>query len=358
MKQHLIRHQIESYTPQWYEFRNNGIGSSEIGTTLGLNQYQLGLSLFLEKIGYRESFQGNNATYFGTIMEQVVSDSWERHEPGREDSLNYYLDNGEKFRTCHKIKGYIMNPKWDWMFTSPDRIANKGQLNLITGETHKDEFIVECKTAVGFVLKKWEAGVPPGYVVQVQQQMMVTELEYAEIAILGDGRNLEVFPIEPSQFMYETIEKESEIFWNTVEQGKVLMQEMKSSKSEREQELIMDKIYDIAPRPKEGQEELYKDFLNQRYNEEPEVILGDDTTLKACEEMNNLEAIQKHLKTMIETRKNVVREFMKNNDTLNFSLYEGKVSWKKNKNGSRVFSNKVKTPVDVEGIIKYINTTL
>ena len=96
MKQHLIRHQIESYTPQWYEFRNNGIGSSEIGTTLGLNQYQLGLSLFLEKIGYRESFQGNNATYFGTRMEQVVSDSWERHEPGREDSLNYYLDNGEK----------------------------------------------------------------------------------------------------------------------------------------------------------------------------------------------------------------------------------------------------------------------
>jgi putative phage-type endonuclease len=341
MKRNLIRHQIESHTPEWYEFRKNGVGSSEIGTILGLNPYQLGLSLFLEKIGYRKPFNGNNATYFGTIMEEVVADSWERYEPGREDSLNHF-----------------MNPKWDWMFTSPDRIANKGQLNQITGEEHKDEFIVECKTAVGFVLKKWEAGVPPTYVAQVQQQMMVTELDYAEIAILGDGRNLEVFPLEPSTYMYEVILDETESFWDKVKKGKLLMEEYKSCKSESGKELIMDNIYDIAPRPKEGQEELYKEFLNERYKEKEEILLGDDETLTACVEMNQLDAVQKQLKKMIEARKNVVREYMGGSDMLNFDLYDGRITWKTNAKGNRVFTNKVKTPVDVEGIIQHIKTSI
>lgn len=358
MKRNLIRHQIESHTPEWYEFRKNGVGSSEIGTILGLNPYQLGLSLFLEKIGYRKPFNGNNATYFGTIMEEVVADSWERYEPGREDSLNHYLQSGTKFRSCRKVKGYIMNPKWDWMFTSPDRIANKGQLNQITGEEHKDEFIVECKTAVGFVLKKWEAGVPPTYVAQVQQQMMVTELDYAEIAILGDGRNLEVFPLEPSTYMYEVILDETESFWDKVKKGKLLMEEYKSCKSESGKELIMDNIYDIAPRPKEGQEELYKEFLNERYKEKEEILLGDDETLTACVEMNQLDAVQKQLKKMIEARKNVVREYMGGSDMLNFDLYDGRITWKTNAKGNRVFTNKVKTPVDVEGIIQHIKTSI
>ncbi len=358
MKRNLIRHQIETHTPEWYEFRKNGVGSSEIGTILGLNPYKLSLSLYLDKIGYSKPFDGNNATYFGTIMEEVVADSWERYEPGREDSLNHHLQNGTKFRSCRKVKGYIMNPKWDWMFTSPDRIANKGQLNQITGEKHKDEFIVECKTAVGFALKKWEDGIPPGYIAQVQQQMMVTELDYAEIAMLSDGRNLEIFPMESNPKMQEYIIEKTHDFWQRVKKGREHMVDYNSCKSELGREKIMQKIDDVAPRPEPGQEELHKEFLNERYRENEEIILGDEETLTACIEMNQIDAVQKELKNMIEARKNVVREYMGCSDMLQFSLYDGRITWKTNAKGNRVFTNRVKTPVDVEGIIQHIKTSI
>jgi putative phage-type endonuclease len=358
MKKHLVRHLIETHSPEWYEFRANGVGSSEIGTVLGLNQYQLAGSLFLEKIGYRKPFEGNVATYWGTVNEQQVADGWERLDPNNPDSLNTNLKNGTKYRTCHKVKGYIGNPQYPWMFTSPDRIANKGQFSPFTGEVIEEEFIVECKTAIGFVLKKWEDGVPPTYIAQVQQQMMMTELNYSEIAILGDGRNLEIFPVLPSEYMQETIAHETEVFWNVCLQGKVLMDEYNSSKSEEEKTLIMDKIHDIFPRPKEGQEELYKEFLNKKYVEDQVIIKGDEDVLSACMEMNQLEEVSKNVKNMIEGRKNIVREFMAEHDTIEFDLYPGRVTWKTNKRGSRVFSNKVKSPVDVEGILEHIKTSI
>ncbi len=136
------------------------------------------------------------------------------------------------------------------------------------------------------------------------------------------------------------------------------MVDYNSCKSELGREKIMQKIDDVAPRPEPGQEELHKEFLNERYRENEEIILGDEETLTACIEMNQIDAVQKELKNMIEARKNVVREYMGCSDMLQFSLYDGRITWKTNAKGNRVFTNRVKTPVDVEGIIQHIKTSI
>lgn len=39
---------------EWLEWRNKGIGGSDVATICGLNKYKSALELWMEKLGYKE----------------------------------------------------------------------------------------------------------------------------------------------------------------------------------------------------------------------------------------------------------------------------------------------------------------
>ena len=41
---------VPEHSPEWYEFRRNGIGGSDVGCVLGLNRYDTVVRLFHEKV--------------------------------------------------------------------------------------------------------------------------------------------------------------------------------------------------------------------------------------------------------------------------------------------------------------------
>lgn len=339
MKKKIQQHKIESHTDDWYAFRDNGVGSSEVGCMMGLSPYKLALSLFEEKIGLKPQWtEGNVATYWGTHMEDLIAKTWEKTDPLVEDS---YVENdyeGVILRKCHKVKGYLTNPDYPYLFSSPDRIINKGQLRVDTGELNDEEGILEIKTANIFAMKKWEAEVPPAYIMQVQQQLLVTELEYAEIAIFDNLRNLKIYPIVKDDKACDYMLAELEEFWQRVEQGRNLMVEYNHYKAAQDHDKmneIFNEISNIAPTPAEGQEFLYKEYLNEQYKAEPIQVTGTDTLHNDIVQIKQLDDIMKKAKERSEALKNNLREYMANADTMEWEAYEGRVTWKAGKNGSR-----------------------
>lgn len=58
------------------DVRKTGLGGSDMPTILGLNPYKSAFALWLEKLGRGPEFHGNEATWFGNQMEDIIAQRW------------------------------------------------------------------------------------------------------------------------------------------------------------------------------------------------------------------------------------------------------------------------------------------
>jgi len=211
LPEHLEYHEIEVHTPEWFAFRKNGIGGSEIGSILRVSDYKSSVELYYEKIGRHEPHRFNNeAMFHGTHLEDYVGECW-RHFDGTDYMDNY--DKGNIIRDYFKPKGYITNPHYPHLFCSLDGLIGKGQMRLDGGVLDKPG-ILEIKNMSAFVEKRWENGIPPYYMAQIQMYLLVLELDYAEIAVLKDGRYFSASYILKDEDWVKSIKDNSDAFWN------------------------------------------------------------------------------------------------------------------------------------------------
>ena len=75
----------------------------------------------------------------------------------------------------------------------------------------------EIKTISGYNADKWEGGIPPYYIAQIQLYMLVLGYAYGQFAFLKDGRHMDVFTVEANEDIQATILNEAEIFYNSYE---------------------------------------------------------------------------------------------------------------------------------------------
>ena len=81
MRSDLIIKRIPQQTPEWFKYRQSGIGGSEMSTVLGLNKYDTVTRTFYEKIGMAEPRQIDNAKmFFGRYMEDSIAKLWEFYD--------------------------------------------------------------------------------------------------------------------------------------------------------------------------------------------------------------------------------------------------------------------------------------
>lgn len=325
----------------WLRFRDNGIGASEIGVILGLSQYKSNVELYYEKLSPRlQETPENMPMFMGTELEAFVADKWQ-YWGGSEASMIENYRAGNKLRKMQRVNAYIQNPDYPQLFVSLDRKIlrhpdGKGVL--------KGNGALEVKTISGYEAEKWEGGVPPSHVVQVQTQLMVTRWKYGELAVLKDGRMFDVYPFEYHAGVCREINKQSKEFWGRVLQGRKLLTQQYEAKVNFNTRKVLEleaELQRLEPNA-DGSDGLAK-FLKDKYqNAEPKSERsGTDEELLLAQEHAQLKEKEKKVAAGVQLAENSLKVKMKEIERLTFGE-AGSVYWKNDVNGARRFVNKLK----------------
>jgi len=313
MRNDLIKVPTPGMTKEdWLRFRLNGIGASEIATISGLNKYKSSHQLFYEKVEQNiEEFE-NVAMFMGKYEEDSISDLWQYFENDMVTMIQNY--NAKRIiRRCRRINAYLINPEYPWLFASLDRIINKGN--------NEKEGVLELKTISGYASDIWIGGIPPQYLIQLQQQLLISDLDYGELCMKKDGRYIEIYSFERNQDIINNIIEVSKRFWdNVLEARKLLAQDLP--------------FEHLEPNPETENIEAYEAFMNEKYL--AKAIKAEPTEQILAHALNYLKcnADIKEINKQKDYYAVMIKDHMREAELIDFGS-QGKITWKSDKNGKR-----------------------
>lgn len=225
MKRHITKHRIPVHSPEWHAFRYNGIGASEISSVLATVSktiadltYTPPIKYFLAKVGEKvQEFTGNVASNSGIYFEPILLQWYKAMDLDDPDQLKMFenLKNNIRINRAWQPKEYVVNEKYPWLFCSPDAYAKKNGV----GKTR----LVENKWTTSMAANRYsKIGVDPAFFAQVQQGLLVTELECADLNVTIDGRYFQPITIEPHKEVQEKILETSHDMWKRVIKARML----------------------------------------------------------------------------------------------------------------------------------------
>ena len=323
----------------WLQFRKNGFGASEIGGVLGLSPYTSPLEIFYDKISdsIGEKYE-NLAMFLGTETEAFIA-KLHQYWDGDEESMITNYRNNNVVRKNRRVNAYIQNPKWEHLLVSLDRKITSYKKN---GELFPEE-VLEIKNMSGFVKNQWEYGIPPMYMAQLQQQLLVTNIQFGELALMIDGRNFEVHRFERNDEFCEHIINRSTDLWNKITEARKLQEQKIDAELNFNQKLVNEINQEIISLEPEVDNSIsLSHFLSDKYKNGTEgEKVGSfeelEWAIKHKELKNEVKEKQKEI-TLFE---NKLKHSMKDIEVLNFQD-DGKVHWSNSKNGRRIFRNRIK----------------
>jgi putative phage-type endonuclease len=347
MRSDLQIYRFPVHSDEWYSFRRNGIGGSEIGTVLGLNKYETVIRTYHEKIGSIEPRTHDNGRMFwGRELEDKIADIWRYYDGTDEGYLKHHKE-GNIIRDCRNINGYVVNPKYPWLFGSLDRVMNiKSGINLITGEPLTTEGVLECKTLTYRSAQTWQDSIPIYFLTQVHQYMAIIESDYAEIAILQDGNLFRVEKVQRDDELCEKIISISKMFWeNRVLPGKEAYEKSKIAEANgnmAEYEKYEALVQQYEPEP--DRSEAYKEFMEERFLKERDVIEGNIDQYDLCKQYTFLNKFNSRLD---EEKTGIKNHLLKTMNVFGAEVLDfgklGSVSWSERKGAkNRTFSVRIK----------------
>lgn len=179
---------IGDYTPEnpeWHMIRSEGIGGSEVGTIMGLNQYESAYALWAKKCGLIPTPALDNwAIRFGKAFEEPILDLFAAEHP---DFELYRAGTYESVST-------------PYLHANPDALAK------VNGEW----VIVEVKTS-----KNYWYEVPPAYIAQVRHYMAVMNINRAVIVGVVNMTWVEHW-IDRDDFEEQVILQQASKFWDSI----------------------------------------------------------------------------------------------------------------------------------------------
>lgn len=177
----------EQGSKAWHDWRNSGIGASDVPALLGLSPYKTIYTLWLEKTGQKEQFKGNPATERGKTLESVARKKYE------DKCLSEFPASIHEY------------PEFPILRCSLD------------GKNEQLHRLIEIKCPGGTDHKIAKRGfVPEHYMPQCQAQLLITgytELDYVSF----DGEDIEVVRVTPDREMQRLIVEKAREFWKMVE---------------------------------------------------------------------------------------------------------------------------------------------
>lgn len=319
----------------WLSFRTRGLGASEVASVMGLSQYKSSIELFYDKLGQQIYSPENIFMFVGKEKEDWIANMWQYWE-GNEQSMidNYRAD--KIVRRCTRVNAYAINSSYPWLFVSLDRRINKNN--------GKGNGSLEIKQVSGWELDKWTAGFAPGYVVQIQTQILVWDYLYGESFLLKDGVHFECLPFDKHPGIQKSIISTTKKFWDSVLAARIALTRKYEAQKNFNQSMVNscdEEIARLEPSPDGSQ--AYADFLKKKYQiAQAGERFGSDAQWKIAVDHKKVQAQLKKLEEKKTLYENQLKNQMKDGaDCLTFGE-NGVVSWKNNSAGNRIFSNRIK----------------
>lgn len=211
---------------QWLDFRMQGTGGSELGALFNVSKFDDALKIHLNKISEPVvTFMGNRFTKFGQRDEPEICNLFQYWDDREKDPIMAMfdnIDNNKKINTVRSVFAYVVNSKYNWLYASLDR-------RILRSKTDKRRGILESKNSTSMERNSYTYGINPGHVLQVYQYLMITEFEYAKVAIKYDGNNFDVIEFEPDKEIFESIAYTTAKFWANVEKCRAIKEQYKIS---------------------------------------------------------------------------------------------------------------------------------
>jgi len=198
---------------EWLEARRQlGVGSSEVAALFsrpdnplrGLSSWASPLSLSWEKRGLSErEDRDDDILAWGLYMEPAISDWFDKRIREEVEPLSTMVDPG-------RFTIYRPSDGTPW-FATVDR--------LLAGPSGDDVAIVEIKNSSAWMGDEWDEEPPLPYVLQVQQQLAVLDLDHGFICAAIGGQPPRWARVKRDEEMIAILRARVLEFWQSVEAG-------------------------------------------------------------------------------------------------------------------------------------------
>jgi putative phage-type endonuclease len=181
---------METAREQFVNGRRRGLGGSDLASILGLSPWKTAYQVWREKTQPIEDTEPNAAMQYGNLIEPVIR-QWYADETGRKVTV---------------LKDMLHHPQYPFIIANLDGIAD-GQR------------VLEIKTAQ--YADDWgEPGtdeIPLPYSCQVQQYMMVTGFNVADVAVSFGGRMPVIYEVPADKDLHTILLEKMVEFWALVQ---------------------------------------------------------------------------------------------------------------------------------------------
>ncbi|HSQ34218.1 MAG TPA: YqaJ viral recombinase family protein [Peptostreptococcaceae bacterium] len=179
---------------EWLKLRKKGIGGSDAGAILGVNQYKSSLSIYLDKTSEDINDDENFRMKVGNKLKKFVA-------------KEFTNVTGKKVRAINKM---LVSDEYPFAIANIDR--------KIVGEK---SFLL-CKVTNSFSKKDWNNNIPKNYEVQCQHYMGVTGATHCYIAVLIGNEELVIHNIVRDDIYIDNLMKLEKEFWENNVLGDVI----------------------------------------------------------------------------------------------------------------------------------------
>lgn len=262
---------------EWVELRKSlvfkgMVGGSDASTLLGLNPWTSKITRWNQSVGTANIKNIDNEVMFhGRLLEDYVADLWQYWTGDPVEMINNY-QSGIKLRKSIRRNSIFINPKYPFLFANIDR-------QITSHDTLEGKGILEIKTISGYNADKWEGGIPPYYIAQIQLYMLVLGYAYGQFAFLKDGRHMDVFTVEANPNIQATIVEEAFNFYNSVQDARKIIEEGRPTNPTEAYRMISHLEPDI--------EDEYKVDLDQFLSEKHKAMV-DRVSIDSDDELKTL----------------------------------------------------------------------
>jgi len=294
------------------------VGGSDAGTLLGWNKWKSPISMYYQALGLSPLPNIMNIEMaMGKMQEDNIADSWQYWDG--EEAFIKNIVTKTKVRKYKKIKAIIENPKYPNLFANIDGLITQ---HPVRG---KKKGILEIKKINGMTVDTYIGGIPPQYVAQVQQYMLVCDLEWAELCMRVDGRQLLVETIDADFEIQSTILNEANKFQERVSMA---VDALKSSGTDDK-----DEMYGIAAQfePDADASDDFNYFISEKHKlRDTEVtIQGSADHQQMAEEYKRIAESIKEAELQKQLYQNKLKQVMEKDGASIMQLPEGKITWRK-----------------------------
>jgi putative phage-type endonuclease len=262
---------------EWVELRKSlvfkgMVGGSDASTLLGLNPWTSKITRWNQSVGTANMKNIDNEVMFhGRLLEDYVADLWQYWTGDPVEMINNYQSK-TKLRKSIRRNSIFINPEYPFLFANIDR-------QITSHDTEEGKGILEIKTISGYNADKWEGGIPPYYIAQIQLYMLVLGYNYGQFAFLKDGRHMDVFTVEANPNIQATIVEEAFNFYNSVQDARKIIEEGRPTNPTEAYRMISHLEPDI--------EDEYKVDLDQFLSEKHKAMV-DRVSIDSDDELKNL----------------------------------------------------------------------